>query len=161
MIQAIRTLGGQATTVQEAGQKAGQEGDGQREIYPFDLAQGQIRLAGVISALVTDRQEGVLVPEIAHTFFRTLAAMAVTVAEQVRTEIGEEQGATAPGISTVALAGEVWQSRLLLEMAVPQLRAAGFEVLLPRTVPGTDAGIAYGQAVVIAARLARERVKNG
>ncbi len=152
VIQAIRALGGQATMVQERG--------GQREVYPFDLVNGQIRLAGVISSLVMDRQEGVPVPEIAHAFFRTLAAIAVTAAERVRTEISDEQGATAPGISTVALAGEVWQSRLLLELAVPQLRAAGFEVLLPRSVPGTDAGIAYGQAVVIAARLARERMSG-
>ena len=152
VIQAIRALGGQATTVQDRG--------GQREVYPFELVNGQICLAGIISSLVMDRQEGVPVPEIAHAYFRTLAAIAFTAAERVRMEISDEQGATAPGLSTVALAGEVWQSRLLLELAVPQLRTAGFEVLLPRSVPGTDAGIAYGQAIVAAARLARERMSG-
>lgn len=148
VIQAIRTLSGLAV-------ESGREG-----VYPFDLVNGQIRLSSLISALVTDRLEGVSNAEVAHTFFRTLAALAVAAAQQVRAEIGNERGAQAPGISTVALAGEVWQSRLLLELAVPQLRAAGFQVLLPRAVPGTDAGIAYGQAVVAAARLAREKLSG-
>jgi len=90
-----------------------------------------------------------------------LAAISVAAAEQVRQEISDEQGPTAKGLSTVALAGEVWQSRLLLELAVPQLRAAGFQVLLPHSVPGTDAGIAYGQAVVAAARLAQKKSLSG
>ncbi len=152
VIQAMRTLEGQATGVQER--------SGPRHTYPFDLVNGQIRLAAMLSSLVVDRLDGVPVPEIAHAFFRTLSVMAVSAAAEVRDELSHELGATAQGISTVALAGEVWQSRLLLELTVPPLQAAGFEVLLPRSVPGTDAGIAYGQAVVVAARLARERVRG-
>jgi hydrogenase maturation protein HypF len=52
------------------------------------------------------------------------------------------------GPRTVALSGGCFQNRLLLELAVPALEAAGFRVLLHRQVPCNDGGISLGQAVL-------------
>jgi hydrogenase maturation protein HypF len=54
----------------------------------------------------------------------------------------------ATGLGTVALSGGCFQNRLLLELAVPRLEAAGFRVLLHRQVPCNDGGISLGQAAL-------------
>jgi len=51
------------------------------------------------------------------------------------------------GVGRVGLAGGVFQNRVLTEQAQARLAAAGFEVLLPRTLPVNDAAISYGQLV--------------
>ena len=53
----------------------------------------------------------------------------------------------AAGISKAALSGGVFQNRLLLELTVKRLRAAGLTVLLHSLTPPNDGGIALGQAV--------------
>ena len=55
------------------------------------------------------------------------------------------------GLSTVVLAGGVFQNRLLAERTVGELRAAGLEVLFPRLLPPNDGQISYGQVAVAAA----------
>ncbi len=161
VIQAVRTLESQAVhAVQDvnAVQAVNAIQNGADRVYPFELRKGQIRLGGLLSALVADRLAAVALPEIAYAFFNTLASMAVVSARQVRTELLAEGEVLESHSNTVALAGEVWGgSRLLLQLAVPRLREAGFTVLLPHAVPGTDAGIAYGQVVVAAARLRDKR----
>ena len=47
----------------------------------------------------------------------------------------------------VGLTGGVFQNRLLAELAVAQLAAAGFDVHLPERVPCNDGGIALGQLI--------------
>lgn len=47
----------------------------------------------------------------------------------------------------VGLTGGVFQNKLLAELAVSQLAAAGFEAHLPERVPCNDGGIALGQLV--------------
>ena len=59
------------------------------------------------------------------------------------------------GIDTVALSGGVFMNRLLLQLLTRQLKNAGLAVLVPHTVPVNDGCIAYGQAAVARARLAR------
>lgn len=59
------------------------------------------------------------------------------------------------GIDTVALSGGVFMNRLLLQLLARELKSAGLTVLIPRTVPVNDGCIAYGQAAVARARLAR------
>ncbi len=117
--------------------------------YPFELADGEIRLAALFAQLLADRQNGALVPDIARRFHLTVAEMAVEAAKVVRaqTEAVEKR------VNRVALSGGVWQNRLLLEMTVPLLEQAGFEVLLHHTVPANDGGLAYGQVAVAAAQL--------
>ena len=59
------------------------------------------------------------------------------------------------GIDTVALSGGVFMNRLLLQLLARELKSAGPTVLIPHTVPVNDGCIAYGQAAVARARLAR------
>ena len=59
------------------------------------------------------------------------------------------------GIDTVALSGGVFMNRLLLRLLTRELKSAGLAVLVPHTVPVNDGCIAYGQAAVASARLAR------
>jgi hydrogenase maturation protein HypF len=117
--------------------------------YPFDLAGGEIRLAALFAHLVDDHQNGVSAPNIARRFHQTVAEMAVAAAQAVRAQTE----AAAKRVDQVALSGGVWQNRLLLEMTVPLLEQAGFEVLLHHSVPANDGGLAYGQVAVAAARL--------
>lgn len=53
----------------------------------------------------------------------------------------------------VGLTGGVFQNKLLAELAMQQLGAAGFEVHLPQQVPCNDGGLALGQLIEIACRL--------
>ncbi len=59
------------------------------------------------------------------------------------------------GIRTVALSGGVFMNRLLLTRTAALLENAGMRVLIPTTVPVNDGCIAYGQAAVARAHLAR------
>ncbi|MXW88951.1 MAG: hypothetical protein F4Z54_05325, partial [Acidimicrobiaceae bacterium] len=52
------------------------------------------------------------------------------------------------GLSAVALSGGVFQNRRLVELLLPDLEKAGFEVLRHRQVPPNDGGIALGQAAI-------------
>jgi len=56
------------------------------------------------------------------------------------------------GLDTVALAGGVFQNRLLLDDTERRLSDAGLRVLVPRRLPPNDGAISYGQAAVAAAR---------
>ena len=59
---------------------------------------------------------------------------------------------SARGLGTAVLSGGVFLNRRLLETTAGALRAAGLRVLVPERLPPGDGGIAYGQAVVAAAR---------
>ena len=59
------------------------------------------------------------------------------------------------GIDTVALSGGVFMNRLLLQLLARELKSAGLTVLIPHTVPVNDGCIAYGQAAIARACLAR------
>ncbi|MYJ30268.1 MAG: hypothetical protein F4072_09955 [Acidimicrobiaceae bacterium] len=58
------------------------------------------------------------------------------------------QARESTGLSAVALSGGVFQNRRLVELLVPDLEKAGFEVLHHRQVPPNDGGIALGQAAI-------------
>jgi hydrogenase maturation protein HypF len=47
----------------------------------------------------------------------------------------------------VGLAGGVFQNKLLCELALPMLQAAGYAAYLPERVPCNDAGLAFGQII--------------
>ncbi len=51
------------------------------------------------------------------------------------------------GINSVALAGVVFQNRVLTEKSIKLLRDNGFETTLPVLMPVNDAGISFGQIV--------------
>lgn len=61
------------------------------------------------------------------------------------------------GLSVVALSGGVFMNRSLLQLTRRELEACGLTVLVPHTVPVNDGCIAYGQAAIARARLARSK----
>lgn len=115
--------------------------------YDFEFIGDEIRLAPLFAQLIRERQVGVAAADSARRFHHTVAEMALVAAGMACDRLGGNEPAA------IALSGGVWQNRLLLELAVPRLRRAGFRVLLHRQVPANDGGLAYGQVVVAAARL--------
>ncbi|WP_407661257.1 carbamoyltransferase HypF [Frankia nepalensis] len=103
----------------------------------------------VVRAVVADWRGGVDVATAGARFHEALVALVVTLAQRARRDLGLE---------TVALAGGVFLNALLLASARRALLGAGFDVVVSRSVPPDDGGLALGQLVVAAAgdRLERE-----
>jgi len=98
----------------------------------------------LIEAVLEDSRRGVAASIIAARFHHGLVEAIVEVAREV-------------GVERVALSGGCFQNRLLSEWAAKRLRETGFEVLMHRRLPANDGGISFGQVMVAAARLDRER----
>jgi hydrogenase maturation protein HypF len=79
----------------------------------------------------------------AETFHTSVANAILRQAEAARAENEFAQ---------VGLCGGVFQNRFLAEQTMALLRKAGFDVYLPRLLPGNDAALSYGQAAELAAR---------
>jgi hydrogenase maturation protein HypF len=62
-----------------------------------------------------------------------------------------------PDVRVIALGGGCLANRLLARGLAHELRARGFDALLPRDLPPGDGGLSYGQAVLGAVALARGR----
>lgn len=86
--------------------------------------------------------------DLAAGFHATFSALAAALAARVF------EG----DVRTIALGGGCFVNRLLQRELVSGLERAGFDVLVPRALPPGDGGLAYGQCVIAAAALARERV---
>jgi hydrogenase maturation protein HypF len=84
----------------------------------------------------------------AELLHRTLANSILRIAQRLRSTGGPRR---------VGLTGGVFQNRRLCEQAFALLERADFEVVLPARVPCNDGGLAYGQVVEAAARLAPAR----
>lgn len=122
----------------------------QLESYPYSIETGGDRtpalldVAPMIRAIVSDIQQGVSVPRIAHRFHRTIAALLATVCDETRKQTG---------LNIVALSGGVFQNRLLLEQLLTLLENMAFSVYINRRVPPNDGGLCLGQIAVAAAQL--------
>jgi hydrogenase maturation protein HypF len=104
----------------------------------------QLDPRAAISTIVCERAEGVPIGIVAARFHIGLAqAIALACGE-----IADDRG-----LSTVVLAGGVFQNRVLLELTIAELERAGLRHLVPEELPAGDGGISYGQAAVAAARL--------
>ena len=112
------------------------EGDGSLVMDP----------AGAVRAVVEDLEAGVDARVIARRFHLGFSDGVARAAIGV---------AHASGLGTVALGGGVFANRLVLSRTGLALERAGLRVLAPSTLPSNDGGIAYGQAAVARARIAR------
>jgi len=74
----------------------------------------------------------------AASFHLSLTQALLEQAQQLRAQTG---------ITSVGLAGGVFQNRLLAEAAIGRLQAAGFAAHLPQRVPVNDAGLSFGQVI--------------
>jgi hydrogenase maturation protein HypF len=88
----------------------------------------------IILGALQDRGSGRSVPDIARAFHATLAA-------------GLAEMAKLTGSSRVMLTGGVFQNRLLTELTVEALRAAGMKPYWHQRIPPNDGGISLGQVI--------------
>jgi len=95
--------------------------------------------------VAADVLTGLPASTVAARFHRAVVAALVDVAEDARRDTG---------LSIVALGGGVFVNTIVVRLLRSALERRDFVVLLPRLVPPTDAGIALGQAMIGAARLA-------
>jgi hydrogenase maturation protein HypF len=95
----------------------------------------------MVEALLADVAAERPVPFLSARFHNTLVEMIVAVARKV----GEEK---------IVLTGGCFQNRYLTVHTIRRLTAEGFRPFRHRLVPPNDGGLALGQAVIAAARLA-------
>ncbi|MFG1363355.1 carbamoyltransferase HypF [Xanthobacter versatilis] len=116
--------------------------------YPFAFHAEAIPIeidpAPLFKALVDDLHAGRPAPAMAAAFHAGLAEAFTGAAARV---------AKSEGLTAVALSGGVFQNARLLEETVRRLESFGLAPLVPGDVPANDGGLAFGQAVVAAARL--------
>ncbi|MDP9023047.1 MAG: carbamoyltransferase HypF [Actinomycetota bacterium] len=108
-------------------------------VYPVDVDHGVLDPAPLLAAMLDERRRGVDVARIAAGFHAGLAAATVRLA----TELARQRQ-----LHTVALSGGVFQNVRLTHLVADQLREDGFGVLVHRSVPANDGGIAIGQAAI-------------
>lgn len=96
----------------------------------------------MLRALLADLDAGASHHDVA---FRFHAGLAMAFAAQARAQV--ESGAA----RSVALSGGCLQNALLLDLLVHEL--GGLDVLFHRDIPANDGGLAFGQALVAAARI--------
>jgi hydrogenase maturation protein HypF len=109
--------------------------------------EAPIRLltAPIIRGVVGDLLRGEPAARVSARFHDTLVDLFARLCARIREE---------RGLRRVALGGGVFQNARLLEGLIAALGARGFEVVAPRQLPANDGGIALGQAVCAASRIA-------
>jgi hydrogenase maturation protein HypF len=117
------------------------------EAYAFAVRDTTIDSDPLWPALLRDMSAGENSGAIAARFHLGLVGAIAAMVERLTERHGD------PWEHRVALGGGVFQNALLLELLTARLEAAGFEVWSPAQVPSNDGGLAFGQAVIAAARL--------
>jgi hydrogenase maturation protein HypF len=84
------------------------------------------------------RRNEIPVPQRAMQFHLSLAHCIVAQAKHIHVRMA---------FDAVGLTGGVFQNKLLAELAVQHLAAAGFEAYLPQQAPCNDGGLAFGQLI--------------
>jgi hydrogenase maturation protein HypF len=98
-------------------------------------------IADWIPLLHALRSDEISVAQRAMQFHATLALSITTIAQRIRERMP---------FDAVGLTGGVFQNKLLVELALQQLGASGFEAHLPQQLPCNDGGLAIGQLIEVA-----------
>jgi hydrogenase maturation protein HypF len=105
---------------------------------PLNEDENSLLVAGWTPLLHAMRRGEVPVAQRAMQFHLSLAQTIVKQTQRIH--------ARTP-FDAVGLTGGVFQNKLLAELAIQQLNAAGFEVHLPQQAPCNDGGLALGQLI--------------
>jgi len=97
----------------------------------------------LVCGVVKDLQASLALAQIALRFHNTLAIAFTEMAVLIRQETGLER---------VVLSGGCFQNGILLEGCEKELSQHGFAVFSHSLVPTNDGGVAFGQAIIAAAR---------
>ena len=123
-------------------------GAGPAAAYPVDidgevdasaLAPAVVRLAPLFAGVLADVETGAAAGDVGARLHATMAALVLDLCRRTR---------EATGLAAVALAGGVFQNRLLAGLCEAALAADGFDVLAAGLVPTNDGGVSLGQAAV-------------
>jgi len=117
--------------------------------YEFEINAGNINPTPLVRSIVQDLRSNCSKAKIAARFHNGVAEMTLQVCQTIRRQ---------DGIPDVVLSGGVWQNLTLLKATLESLRGNGFQVYIHKLVPPNDGGLALGQAVVAATRLAESDV---
>ncbi len=109
------------------------------KLYPYQLQDQTILLKELIAAVIKSVHRNEAPGLIGARFHKTIAALSMDAARQIREQTG---------LNEVALSGGVWQNKLLFELTMAGLEKNGFRVYFHRQTPANDGGIALGQAVI-------------
>lgn len=148
LFDAIAALTGLHQTVSYEGQAAMALEElatpGIDETYDFLLVRHegsptQVDTRPMLRQIVADVEHGVPAGRISARLHNTLAAIAVDVCHDLRSQ---------HGLQRVCLGGGCFQNTRLLRGCIDGLRASGFDVFYPQRVPTNDGGIALGQAAI-------------
>lgn len=99
----------------------------------------EIALKPLLASIVDDVQRKRSLPEIGSRFHRTLGRIVGQVSRLI-------SGST--GLKDVVLSGGCFQNRLLLKIAVEELRKNGLQPRYHHHVPANDGGVSLGQAAI-------------
>jgi hydrogenase maturation protein HypF len=141
-VKTVSSFEGQAAMMVEFAVQEGVE-----DSYPISLLAAEENQPLVfdweplVRAILRDREQGVAVGVICARFHNALADLIVEVAQRV-------------GLERVALSGGCFQNRYLTERTFHRLQEAGFRPFTHQRVPPNDGGIALGQIVVGARKVA-------
>ncbi len=116
-----------------------------REFLPRDR-QCAIDMKPLVSAALDDIASGRDVAAVALDIHASVTQLILDIACNLREKTS---------ITDVALGGGVFMNRLILEGTCAALASHGFTVHMAHAMPLNDGGLAYGQAAVACARLAR------
>lgn len=118
--------------------------------YPFRIGDEQetliVHIGDMWQAIIEDLRHDADPAIVSRRFHRTIAQVILEMCQRLAAEAD---------LHTVALSGGCFQNRILLQVVVPLLQSADFQVLLHRQVPCNDGGVSLGQAVI--AGLAAQR----
>ncbi|PCH98087.1 MAG: carbamoyltransferase HypF [Gammaproteobacteria bacterium] len=123
----------------------------QLQAYSFSMSQGIVDPSSMWKSLLKDISNAVSIADISAKFHKGLSL----IVQEQACKLTKEHN-----IETIVLSGGVFQNKTLFEDVYNGLSNNGLHVLYHKNVPANDGGISLGQAVVVAARLIKNKSKG-